>query len=96
MPSTDGPARGLRNTVCISRPLTASPAPAIMDVSACGRRDFSTIFRHISDSSALPERIAITERAGMLTDPNSRLSTRKMMIDSSIATIRIILVRRLI
>ena len=36
MPSTEGPANGLRNTVCIWSPLTASPAPAMMAVSACG------------------------------------------------------------
>ena len=32
MPSTEGPARGLRKTVCISSPATDKPAPQAMAV----------------------------------------------------------------
>ena len=37
-PSTYGPARGFRNMVCISNPLTAKPDPARMLVKVLGRR----------------------------------------------------------
>ena len=33
IPSTDGPANGLRKTVCICKPLTANPAPATIAVN---------------------------------------------------------------
>lgn len=55
MPSTDGPAKGLRKTVCICKPLTESPAPATNAVSACGTRDFQIIFCHITDSFPVPQ-----------------------------------------
>ena len=44
IPNTEGPARGLRNTVCICKPLTDRPAPATKAVNACGKRDFQMIF----------------------------------------------------
>jgi len=47
MPSTEGPANGLRNTVCICKPLTESPAPATNAVRACGTRLFQMILLQI-------------------------------------------------
>ena len=75
MPSTDGPAKGLRNTVCICRPLTASPAPAAMAVSACGSRAWKMMFCQISDSLLLPIRMLTTLPTGMSTVPIIRLAT---------------------
>ena len=43
MPKMLGPASGLRNAVCNSRPLTASEPPQKSAVMACGRRDSRTI-----------------------------------------------------
>mgnify|MGYP007112382982 CR=1 FL=1 len=37
-PKTSGPARGFRKRVCISRPATASDAPAKMPTTAVGSR----------------------------------------------------------
>ena len=39
IPNTEGPANGLRKTVCICNPLTAKPAPATSAVKACGKRE---------------------------------------------------------
>ena len=74
MPSTEGPASGLRNTVCICKPLTAKPAPAMMAVKACGSRDFHTMFVQISWLSS-PVRMRHTSAKGMRTEPMSRLTT---------------------
>ncbi len=38
MPSRDGSAKGLRNSVCIKRPDTESPMPTNSAVIACGKR----------------------------------------------------------
>ena len=66
IPSTEGPANGLRKTVCICNPLTERPAPATKAVSACGSLDFRMIFRRISLSSApSPKRIRTTDRNGI-------------------------------
>ena len=43
IPSTDGPASGLLNTVCNIRPETASAAPDSRATTAFGKRDSSTI-----------------------------------------------------
>ena len=48
IPNTDGPANGLRNTVCICKPLTASPAPATVAVNACGTRELRMMLCQIS------------------------------------------------
>ena len=65
IPNIEGPASGLRNTVCICRPLTDSPAPATNAVNAWGTRDFQMIFCQITDSSVFPHNIFHTERRGM-------------------------------
>ena len=38
IPSTNGPAKGFLNSVCIKSPLKASPAPTNMEVKAFGTR----------------------------------------------------------
>ena len=83
IPSTEGPARGLRKTVCISSPATESPAPQAIAVSVCGRRVCITMLVHISyvslPWSPLPKglRMLNTAAVGMLTDPTVRLRTEK-------------------
>ncbi|EMR01217.1 hypothetical protein ADICEAN_03648 [Cesiribacter andamanensis AMV16] len=77
MPSTKGPARGLRNRVCICRPATASPLPAATAVRALGRRKSSTMVCHIERSAdALPPSMRKREEKGMCTAPRLR-SARK-------------------
>ena len=87
MPSTDGPAKGLRKTVCICKPLTESPAPATNAVSACGTRDFQIIFCHITDSFPVPQRIFHTARSGMETEPNTRFRKKNRKIEAIINSI---------
>ena len=76
IPSTEGPASGFRKTVCIIRPLTASPAPAMIAVRDCGTRDLRMIFRQMVFSS-FPNRMRMTDRSGISTDPNTRLRMKK-------------------
>lgn len=87
MPSTDGPAKGLRKTVCICKPLTESPAPATNAVSACGTRDFQIIFCQITDSFPVPQRIFHTARSGMETEPNTRFRKKNRKIEAIISSI---------
>ena len=79
MPNTEGPARGLRNTVCICSPLTAKPAPATIAVSACGNRLLKIIFVQISFDSP-PVIIRYTSTIGILTEPMNKLTTKRMAI----------------
>lgn len=44
IPSIDGPASGLLNTVCSISPLTANDAPQSNAVIADGKREFSIIY----------------------------------------------------
>ena len=82
-PSTDGPARGLRKTVCISRPATERPAPHAMAVTVCGRRVYMTMLVHISAFSprrgvvSKGLRIENTAAAGMPTEPTARFMTAR-------------------
>ena len=46
MPNTSGPARGLRNTVCMISPAVARPAPLSVAAMAWGRRDSRMMKRH--------------------------------------------------
>ena len=85
MPSTEGPASGLRKTVCICRPLTANPAPATKAVSDWGTRDFHTMLRHTSDSSPVPKRICTIDCSGMATDPSTKLSTKKSAMEAAMS-----------
>ena len=96
IPSTDGPARGLRNTVCIRRPLTASPAPAIIAVRDCGNLDLRIILRHIKLSLSLPNRISIMLSTGMLTEPKRRFRMKNPTMEIPSITIRMIVLPLLI
>ena len=88
IPSTEGPASGLRNTVCICKPLMESPAPATKAVRACGTRDFQIIFCQIMDSSVPPQSMFHTEPIGMETEPKRRFNRKKIKIDAAISNIR--------
>ena len=84
IPNTEGPANGLRNTVCICKPLTANPAPATMAVNACGTRDFQMIFCQMTDSpSSIPQRIFQMERKGISTEPKNRFSRNSTPMDNA-------------
>ena len=87
MPSTEGPASGLRNTVCIWSPLTDSPAPATRAVSACGIRDFQMMLYQISLPCEFPHKICHTSLNGIDTDPRSRFKRKKTKISRVINTI---------
>ena len=89
IPNTDGPARGLRKTVCISNPLTESPAPAMAAVRDWGMRDFVTILNQIGSDISPSRQIFIIDFRGMETEPRARLSrnsstippTRRMILE---------------
>jgi hypothetical protein len=85
IPSSEGPARGLRNTVCICNPLMDKPAPATKAVSVWGKRDFQIIFCHISGSSPVPDNIFQIEPTGMEIVPNTRLSMKNSRIETKIS-----------
>jgi hypothetical protein len=72
MPSTDGPAKGFRNKVCMRRPLAANPAPASAAVIALGSRNNHRMFAHEARSGCPPVRIVNTLLTGMLTDPSDK------------------------
>ena len=95
IPSTEGPAKGLWKTVCIWRPLMASPAPATMAVIACGSRDLRMIFRHTSDCEVSPNSICIVSCKGIEMLPmamfRKRNTTMSMMIKRNFQ-MRIILI----
>ena len=76
MPSTYGPASGLRKRVCICRPLTARAAPASRATTAFSRRMFRIIFV-VTGSFPLPVSAARTSRIGMGTAPTERSTTKK-------------------
>src|SRR5574344_175004 len=81
-PKTDGPARGLRNTVCICNPLTDRPAPANKAVLVCGMREFHIILLHIVISSSVypsmgkSSTIPTMASRGMDTVPMNRFATK--------------------
>ena len=80
IPNTLGPARGFRNAVCNSRPLTASAAPQNIAVKACGRRDCRIINCHEAFCVSSPIRMRTTSLAGMDTDPISRFMAKSATI----------------
>ena len=90
IPSTEGPANGLRKMVCICKPLIDNPAPATKAVKACGRRDFRIIFCQATGSPSPPVKIFQTEANGMDTDPNSRFNNRNTMMDAVITRMSIV------
>ncbi len=84
IPNSDGPAKGLRNTVCICSPLMDSPAPATKAVMVCGKRDFQMIFCQISVSSPSPHKIFQTEENGMEIVPSTKFRIKNRMTDKKI------------
>jgi hypothetical protein len=68
-PKTYGPARGLRNKVCIRSPLMASPEPVIIAVIAFGNRYSTIIYRQVSLETSRLKIEAKTSLNGMFTEP---------------------------
>ena len=87
IPSTEGPARGFLNTVCISKPATDSPAPANMAVRACGSLDFMIMFLQTSFSPFPVKRMSNTSFAGIETVPSRRFRNVPIAIAARTATI---------
>ena len=82
IPSTEGPASGLRKIVCICKPLIDNPAPATSAVKACGKRDFNIIFCQATGSSSPPPvRMFQTEANGIDTDPSNKFNNRNTTIE---------------
>lgn len=75
-PNTQGPAKGLRNKLCINKPHKAKPEPAIMDVIVLGNLISYKIEENIgSDVSklnklVLPKYKAHTERTAKTSSSN--------------------------
>ena len=76
MPKMLGPASGLRKAVCSMSPLTASAPPAKSAVTACGRRDSSTMYCHEGFTSSAPSRMANTSPTGIATEPTTMFSRK--------------------
>jgi len=68
MPRTKGPARGLRNRVCINNPLKESPPPTRMAVRAFGIRYSHMIYDQVSPDPPF-KRMETTWSKGMSTEP---------------------------
>ena len=71
IPSTKGPASGLRNNVCINRPLAASENPASTATTAFINRIFRMMSRAMG-SHGPPVSKAHTSRPPTPTDPDAR------------------------
>ena len=70
MPKIEGPASGLRKSVCMSQPLSASAMPPVSAVIALGKRD-SKMITLIFSSDCTPTKLFTTSIVAMLTDPRS-------------------------
>ena len=57
IPNMEGPANGLLNEVCSSRPEQARAAPHRVAVTACGKRESKIMNRQLSRSGVPPNRI---------------------------------------
>ena len=70
-PRIEGSANGLRNKVCISKPLTANAAPASAAVQAFGKRKSQIISAEASSDGIFPVSAAATSASGSVTEPNA-------------------------
>lgn len=93
IPNIDGPARGLLNVVCNSRPATERPAPASIAVQAIGSRVSITIIRHVSFSTVIPVNEFMTSLNGILTEPKIKHEGNNNII--SIVSMHNVIVDRL-
>ena len=83
MPKMLGPAKGLRNAVCSISPLTANAPPQRMAVMAWGNRDSRMMKRQEGLALSSPIRIVTTSPMGILTDPITRFSAKRITIAST-------------
>lgn len=81
IPSSEGPASGLRNTVCICNPLIERPEPAASAVAVWGNRDFQMIFSQMVDSFPLFAKIFHIDFSGMEIVPSTKLRRKSSMMD---------------
>ena len=70
-PMMEGPASGLANMVCISRPATARDIPASIAVITAGSRRSSIMCPQVSLSGVWPVSMDSTSEVGMCTDPHT-------------------------
>ena len=75
MPSTNGPAMGLRKNVCSRKPETASAPPSTAAVKRRGRRMLQMILLSTLPSSMRRKIILNIFTTGILTEPVFTLST---------------------
>ena len=74
MPSTNGPARGLRKKRCIRSPLVGSAIPTNKAVSILGKRYSHSIFRRNSDGGS-PKNVCKSLSHGKEIVPKKRSAT---------------------
>ena len=79
-PKIEGPANGLLKAVCNMRPAVASEAPASNAVTACGRRDCSTMKLQLLFSTSFPKQMSITASSGIFTDPQVKLARTSIKV----------------
>ena len=100
-PKTYGPASGLRNRVCICRPLTDNAAPAKMATKAFMRR-MSIMILAVTASHSPPVSVAHISLKGILTEPtamsaaNSSMTSAESVQNSIVERLRIILFKSLV
>ena len=85
MPIIEGPASGLLKHVCISRPATASAAPASMAVTSAGKRVSTTM--KCAVASPLPAKAPSTSDNGRSTPPASSPGRKSATVATASATI---------
>ena len=91
MPKMPGPASGLRKAVWSSSPLTASELPAIIAVTADGRRVSVTMKCHVWLLVPRPSIMPSTSDAGMFTAPVVMLrANSKAVLTASSSMVRVV------
>lgn len=77
IPSTDGPAIGFLNKVCISKPTSDKPAPVIIAVMDFGIRKLKRMCSQVSLDKSLPNNPFAISLSGIATEPKLMLSIQK-------------------
>ncbi len=86
IPSTKGPASGLRNKVCINNPQIDKPEPTIIAVIAFGKRKFTIMVCQLSFEAIPPVKLLKISLKGIETEPKLIFKNKKTI--SSTESIR--------
>ena len=81
IPKTKGPANGLRNKVCINKPLIDNPEPTKIAVIAFGNRKFMIITSQLDLELFPPNKISKISEKGMETEPTLMLMNSNIRME---------------